>query len=103
MGANDKAEDSYSAADGKPSGATGFPMSSFHQTSSFQATKTLPWSQPSSYKFMLTVCRLPDERQRPKEAAAIYRKAWETNSINLCLCSCKAMLKQAGNDAAAGS
>jgi len=101
IGANDKAEEFYKKAIGFKSPAgdwlQGVPLP---PNVELPDDEDLPWSQPGTYKFLLNYADFLMARKRTKEAAALYRQAWDANSVNpLPLFLQGHALKLAGNEA----
>ena len=87
IGANDKAEEFYKKATSDPSpfgSPFGDSLPSIPIQPNFELPddEDLPWSQPGKYKFLLSYADFLMARKRAKEAAALYRQAWDANSVN---------------------
>jgi len=96
---NDKAEEFYKKAVGEkaPSG----PWADLQRPDmELPDDEDMPWSQPGTYKFILTYADFLMAAKRPKEAAKLYRQAWDVNAANpLPLFLHGHALKQSGSDA----
>jgi tetratricopeptide (TPR) repeat protein len=87
IAANDKAEEFFKKATSGPSPfgspfGDSLPGGPFQPNIELPDDEDLPWSQPSKYKFLLSYADFLMTRKRPKEAAALYRQAWDANSVN---------------------